>query len=259
MVERKDTGWGDPQKLPAPINTTFDEFTYIQAPNGIGYYSTSYSHGLFQTLPQQPGQPLKVAAVGSQLTSNVVNEMPAISPDGSYLLYVSIGHIDNGIEHIYVTFSKGNGNWTVPINCENINSKTTLTLAPSISPDGHYLFFTRFNLTNNTSGIYWVSTHFIEKLRHSNFPPYLKSTIANQTNSVGRSFSYTIPDSTFIDDNGNNTLFYSATLSNGNPLPSWLTFNTEIKKYFRHTRYNRNIHNKSYCYRYSQCKRFSNF
>jgi hypothetical protein len=29
-----------------------------------------------------------------------------------------------------------------------------------------------------------------------------------------------------VDDDGNNTLTYSATLSNGSPLPSWLSFNT---------------------------------
>jgi Tol biopolymer transport system component len=225
VVERKDTGWGDPQVLPSPINTTTtDEYSYVQAPDGTGYFGTYRTGGLYHTLPQQAGQPLQVARMGSPVTTNGVNEMPAISPDGSYLLYVSIGPKDNGVEHIYVSFVKKDGSWTLPISCTNINSSSILTLDPFVSNDGRYLFFGRFNLTDNTFGIYWVSTNFINKIKHSNFPPYLRSGIANQTDTVGHSFSYTMPDSTFVDDDGNNTLTYSAKLSNGKALPSWLSF-----------------------------------
>jgi len=38
-----------------------------------------------------------------------------------------------------------------------------------------------------------------------------------------------IPDTTFIDDDGNNTLTYSATLNDGSPLPSWLNFNPQTR------------------------------
>jgi hypothetical protein len=55
--------------------------------------------------------------------------------------------------------------------------------------------------------------------------PYLKYQIPNHTDTAGKQFVYTIPDSTFVDDDGNNTLSYSATLGNGSPLPEWLSFN----------------------------------
>jgi len=40
-------------------------------------------------------------------------------------------------------------------------------------------------------------------------------------------FSQPIP----IDDDGNNTLTYSATLKNGNPLPTWLNFDPATKTF----------------------------
>jgi hypothetical protein len=78
----------------------------------------------------------------------------------------------------------------------------------------------------NTYYTYWVKVdNIIDSLHHTNFIPYLVNQIPNQTDSVGVQFSYTIPDSTFIDDDGNNTITYSATLSDGSNLPSWLNFN----------------------------------
>lgn len=62
-------------------------------------------------------------------------------------------------------------------------------------------------------------------MKKTNFVPYLKTKIPNQEANAGQLFNYTIPENTFIDDDGNNTLTYSAQLSNGTPLPSWLTFN----------------------------------
>ena len=74
---------------------------------------------------------------------------------------------------------------------------------------------------------YWIRIdNIIDSLRHTNFAPYLNIQIPNQSGITGQSFTYTVSDSVFIDDDGNNTLTYSATLSNSNPLPSWLSFDT---------------------------------
>jgi len=76
--------------------------------------------------------------------------------------------------------------------------------------------------------IYWVAIgNLIDSLRQTNFTPYARYSLQNQTFSTGRSNSLAISDSTFIDDNGNNTLTLSAALSNGNPLPSWLSFDAD--------------------------------
>jgi hypothetical protein len=78
----------------------------------------------------------------------------------------------------------------------------------------------------SNNDIYWVGTGFIDSLKYTNFLPYVKKPIPDQTAIKGELFDFTIPDSTFIDDDGNNTLTYHAKLTNGNPLPAWLTFDT---------------------------------
>lgn len=226
MVERTSQGWGNPQVLPSPINSAYNESHYNQAPDGIIYFYSDRpgspggvgTWGLWQTLPQQPGQPLQVENMGSPWNSGIFDGYTDISPDGSYLVYVSI-RSSISKEDIYVTFAKGNGGWTAPVNCSGINTGD-IEISPYISHDGRYLFFSRLG------DIYWVSTHYIDRLKHSNFIPYVKSIIPNKIDTVGHLFSYTVPDSTFIDDDGNNTLTYSATLSNGNPLPSGLHFDS---------------------------------
>jgi hypothetical protein len=74
--------------------------------------------------------------------------------------------------------------------------------------------------------------NIIDSLKHTNFIPYLANQIPNQTDSVGVFYNYIFPDSTFIDDDGNNTLRYSAKLYNGNPLPSWLTFDSLTRHFY---------------------------
>ena len=54
--------------------------------------------------------------------------------------------------------------------------------------------------------------------------PVLTAQTANQTWKVGQAASFTLASNTFTDPQGG-TLTYSATLSNGAALPSWLLFN----------------------------------
>ena len=44
---------------------------------------------------------------------------------------------------------------------------------------------------------------------------------------VNSSLVLTIPDGTFVDDDGDETLTLTALLINGDPLPSWLQFDPE--------------------------------
>ncbi len=56
-------------------------------------------------------------------------------------------------------------------------------------------------------------------------PPTLAHQTAAQSWLEGAQLSFTLPSNTFADPNGQ-ALRYSATLSNGQPLPSWLTINS---------------------------------
>jgi len=129
---------------------------------------------------------------------------------------------------LYISYKKAEDNWT---NSKSLGSEINLPnpsweYGPFVTQDNKYLFFSRGGSAMPSYFTYWVRIdNIIDSLIHTNFVPYLKNQIPNRTDTVGNLFNFTVPDSTFIDDDGNNTLTYSATLSNGNPLPSWLTFN----------------------------------
>ena len=57
----------------------------------------------------------------------------------------------------------------------------------------------------------------------ANKAPTLAAAIADQTASEDAPFSFIVPEDTFSDADGD-TLTYTATLANGDPLPAWLTF-----------------------------------
>jgi hypothetical protein len=128
---------------------------------------------------------------------------------------------------LFVSYHKNNGNWTNP---KNLGSKINWGLGewgPYVSSDNKYLFYsTGTNPNYSDTYIYWARIDsLIDSLKNTNFVPYLKNQIPNQTDTLGQILTYTFPDSTFIDDDGNNTLTYSATLSSGSVLPSWINFN----------------------------------
>ncbi len=64
-----------------------------------------------------------------------------------------------------------------------------------------------------------------------NNPPTLATPIPDQVASKGAFFNMTVSEYTFVDSDANTTLTYSATLANGNVLPTWLTFNAQTRTF----------------------------
>ena len=72
---------------------------------------------------------------------------------------------------IYVCFRNNDSSWTRPVNLGKEINTIYNESYPSISPDGKYLFFSRFNEEGGLPNIYWVSSDLIHKLgsqRHPN-------------------------------------------------------------------------------------------
>ncbi|MBD2517283.1 DUF4347 domain-containing protein, partial [Nostoc sp. FACHB-973] len=62
-------------------------------------------------------------------------------------------------------------------------------------------------------------------IANTNDAPTVANSIADQIATEDTTFNFSLPANTFSDVDAGNNLTYSATLENGNPLPSWLTFN----------------------------------
>ncbi len=208
---RNDTGWSIPTKFTSSTN-----MCYLHRTNSGNYYliEQSESKGIS-----------KMVINGSDTTFHSLglgNTDFFISRDESYLIF-QLPNGEFGYHDLYISYRKNDDTWTNPKNLGSPINTNYYDVAPYVTPDNKYLFFKRASWDQLT---YWVQIDaLIETLKHTNFVPYLKSPIPDQTAFLDSSFIYQFPDSTFIDDDGNYTLTYSATLSNGNPLPDWLAFN----------------------------------
>jgi hypothetical protein len=218
--EQQGSNWSDPVSMGNPPNSESYQYHPCMVGDTSVYFSSNagdicrsqYDNGAYQ---DRVILPVPVNHIGSQTWGD-----PYVSPDESYMILKSIRVEGYGQNDLYIAYKKTDGTWTNPKNLGNIINTAGDETAGDITPDGLYMTYGRNN------DLYWVSTGFIDSLKYTNFGPYVKNPIPDQTAIKGELFTFTIPDSTFFDDDGNNTLTYGAVLTNGNPLPSWLTFDT---------------------------------
>jgi hypothetical protein len=215
---KPDSVWGEPINLGTPLNTTQGEFHPCVVADGSIYfenYPGKICYSKFQNGTYQP----RVVLPSIFNDQNMAYGNPYVSPDESYFIFNSSRPGGFGSSDLYISYKKDDGTWTNPKNLGGTINTPTYECGSEITDDNLYMTF----VSNND--IYWVGTGFIDSLRYTNFAPYVKNPIPDQNGIAGQFFSYTIPDSTFFDDD-NDALTYSATLFNGNPLPDWLTFDS---------------------------------
>lgn len=229
---RTSTGWSLPVRLISKDQRTH----YFQETNLNNSYASSYYEG-----SPSDGDICKVMVVnqdtilqslGVPLNSTVQENDFYIAADESYIFLSK--NIAGGAGDIYLSFKKDNGKWTNPtkLGAPINKSGAFWEYGQFVSNDNKYLFFTSGGSRMNSYYTYWVKIDtLLDSLRHTNFVPYLINQIPAQSSEAGHLFNYTISDSTFFDDDGNNTLTYSASLSNGNPLPAWLSFDSATRTF----------------------------
>jgi hypothetical protein len=216
---RTSTGWSTPVRL---LSSNLQSH-YFQETQFKNYYLASNPGGNSDICKLVINNPdTTIQSLGKPINTNATENDFFIARDESYIIYFRLSSPFD----LFISYHKINGKWTNPKSLgPNINTNI-YDCCPFVSSDNKYLFFTRGSWPMNTYYTYWVKVdNIIDSLKHTNFIPYLANQIPNQTDTVGVLFSYIIPDTTFVDDDGNNTLTYTATLSNGGALPSWLSFN----------------------------------
>ncbi|PKL88340.1 MAG: hypothetical protein CVV23_10740 [Ignavibacteriae bacterium HGW-Ignavibacteriae-2] len=230
--KRTSTGWSVPVRLLSKNMRTH----YFQQTNPDNSYASSYYEG-----SPRDGNLCKLITVnqdtilqslGIPLNSSIQENDFFIAADESYVFFSR--NATGGAGDIYLSFKKDSGGWTNPKNLGAPINKpgNSWEYGQFVSNDNKYLFFTSGGLSMGSYYTYWVKIdNLIDSLRHTNFVPYLNYKIPDQIDSVGYAYNYTFPDTTFVDDDGNNTLTYSSTLSNGNPLPSWLNFDSSTRTF----------------------------
>jgi hypothetical protein len=220
---RNDMGWTNPQRFLGNLNSAH----YLQVTNNGHYYISSISNPSIGASDWCKlvinGSDTTAMSLGLPLNSAGDNLDFFVSRDEAFMIIAKPKPAG-----LSVSYHKDGDNWTNP---KSLGSQINFGLGawgPYVSSDNKYLFYTTgIQPDYSDTYVYWARIdNLLDSLKYTNFVPYVKNKISDQTVIKGESFTFAIPDSTFIDDDGNNTLIYHATLTNGSPLPSWLTFDT---------------------------------
>ena len=216
--QRTDTGWTKPQRL----LSTNNQAHYFQEGLNKNYYMASDISGNSDLCKLViNNNDTIIHNLGKPINTSITENDFYISKDDSFMIIFRYTNPND----LYISYNKGNGIWTNPKSLGLLINTSGFDCSPFVTKDKKYMFFTRGGGAMSTYYTYWVKIdNTIDSLKHTNYPPFVNKVIPNQTGNVGQSFNYTMPDSLFIDDDGNNTLTYSAKLSNGAALPTWLTF-----------------------------------
>jgi len=222
---RNSTGWNTPVKL---LSTNMQTH-YFQETQLKNYYLASTPGGNSDICKLSiHNSDTTILSLGKPINKTETENDFFIARDESYIIFFRLIAPND----LFISYHKSNGSWTNPKSLgSNINTNI-YDCCPYVTRDNKYLFFTRGNWPMSTYYTYWVKIdNIIDSLKHTNFIPYLNCQIPDLTDTIGQVLNYTFPDSTFIDDDGNNTLVYTATLFSGSALPSWINFNPATRKF----------------------------
>ncbi len=157
-VTRVGNSWSEAKQLDSPIN---DDFVFYsnEAKNGDLFY-TNLSKRKMYFAPKINDKYPEVQELGTGGFHGF------IAPSEDYLV-VNARNKENEERKsdIYVYFKNEKGAWSNAINLGSAVNSNFSETCPSITPDGKYLFFGRYNEERELSNFYWVSTKVIEKLR----------------------------------------------------------------------------------------------
>ena len=150
-------GFHNPRPLGGPIARD-PSFYPVQATDGSLFYTNLAERAVFRAT-LEAGDVTVTGPAGLELGGHAFP-----SPDGSFMVLDSASLDSEGQRDIFVAFRNDDGSWGSPRPLgPTVNTEYSET-CPSLSPDGRYLFFSRYNEPNEISNIYWVSSEVIDLL-----------------------------------------------------------------------------------------------
>ena len=163
IVERDGNGWGEPEKLPYPINTWSQEWGACILDN-----RTVYVCQIINNQPDicryiyQDGEYIKTELTGVNTSSQEWD--PYVPEDESYMIFKSNrpGSIGGEGMDLYISYKKEDGNYTTPLNLGEPINTSQHEDGGTLSPDGKFFLFARSDGAGSFD-IYWVSADFVEE------------------------------------------------------------------------------------------------
>ena len=158
--------WGEPVKLDSVINSENSEWFPVVSYDTCLYFARDVEGEVsIHRAELVDGEYKKVTRLPSVFNYRCGDQVFPKNMD--YIIFTSVREGGYGEIDIYVAFKKENGEWTDGYNLGPQINTSGIELAPYISPDEKYLFFTRRDSSNNAtySDIYWVSIRVIDQIK----------------------------------------------------------------------------------------------
>ncbi|GGB24259.1 putative Ig domain-containing protein [Puia dinghuensis] len=224
--KRTDTGWSAPVEY---LQRSYALYNFIETASGNRYVGSNGTWGKMQDMNAWDFSILSntdttIRSLGVPLNTPGFDGDFFIATDESFMVVSAKETKDNQCE-LYISYRKKDHSWTNPKSLGTlINDGPAHRWGEYVTPDNKYLFYTR-GTSEKDCAIYWVRfDDLLDRFRHTNFEPYVKTPIADQAAQSGHPLHLTISPDVFVDDDGNHTLKISAALEDGSPLPDWLRF-----------------------------------
>ena len=188
IVERTETGWGEPKNLGPPFNSEKNDLYPTLSRTGDLYFASDRDGGWDTYISKyENGEYTKPQKLSNAINSEFGDWDACLAPDESYIVF-NMGDGDVPPEY-HVSFRNEDDEWSKAIKFdERINIPNDNGYAMSLSPDGKYLFFmsilpirlselysgpttyqeilnTATSHENGNSNIYWIDAKIIDEFR----------------------------------------------------------------------------------------------
>ncbi|HKL31692.1 MAG TPA: hypothetical protein VJ919_04115, partial [Tangfeifania sp.] len=151
--------WREPEKLPSPVNSEWDETHASLSPDQSTLFFTSNRPGGFGGLDvymvkkDTYGKWGEAVNMGPHINSPRDEETPMLHPDGTTLYFASEGHSSMGRFDVFYSQAMEDGSWSKPVNMGH----------PINTPDDDFFFVP----TLDKSRAYYASYRFTESVGRS--------------------------------------------------------------------------------------------
>lgn len=170
-IEKLGDSWSKPKIISSVIDTINGQSQASFTRNGTVYFldyrwkegvwSCDITRSVFQNGAYSTPKVLPVS-----INSPTQDWTPYIAFDDSYLIFSSQRQDSYG--DLFISFHDTiHDTWSEPVGLGSAINTKSQEAFPTVSPDGKYLFFTRWTNEETDMDVYWVSTSVIDKIRNS--------------------------------------------------------------------------------------------
>jgi len=165
IVDKTEKGWSEPKV----INNLIGFWTPTATRDGTIYFLEVVDRTRLICRAQlQDGKYKDVEILNENINQKgALNWCPFIAPDESYLIFSSNREDGLGDGDLFISFRDENGNWQEAINMGSSINTDKQERFPGVSPDGKYLFFTRWHSSPYYHDLYWIDAGVINDLKNS--------------------------------------------------------------------------------------------